>query len=142
MIAPGRGGHETIGVNVVGQLLTLRQVETVRLDPDRLELLYSQMGEAAADDVICRAVEELAIRLTRTEQQWRNGDWHEMARTARSLIAIADQVGMTKLARIAGDVVQAARAGDSAAVGATLFRLIRVGERSLTAIWDLQDLSG
>ena len=136
---------DAIGVNIgvikVGEVLTLRQTEPVRLDPQRLELLYSQMGEAAADDVICRAVEELAVRLTRAERLWRSGEWREMGRTARSLIAIADQVGMTKLARIAGDVARTAQSGDSAAVGATLGRLIRVGERSLTAVWDLQDMS-
>ena len=31
--------------------------------------------------------------------------------------------------------------GDEIATGATLFRLIRIGERSLTAVWDMQDIS-
>ncbi len=45
------------------------------------------------------------------------------------------------LARVAGDVARTVAAGDFIATGATLFRLMRVGERSLTAVWDLQDLS-
>lgn len=116
-------------------------MESVRLDPDRLEQLYRQMGPGAAEDVICRAVEELAIRLTRCERDWRGGDMTALRKHARSLIAIAEQIGMTALARVAGDVTRTIDAGDWPAIGATLFRLIRVGERSLTAVWDTQDLS-
>lgn len=126
---------------VVTKLYSLTHVETVRLDPDRLGVLYSQLGPVAAEDVICRAIEELAVRLTRCERQWRQDSLAELRRSARSLVAIADQVGMVALARIAGDVTSTIDTGDPAAIGATLFRLIRVGERSLTAIWDLQDLS-
>ncbi len=126
---------------MVEGLLTLAIKESVRLDPGRLEQLYRQMGPAAAEDVVCRAVEELAIRLTRCERDWRNGDMTALRKHARSLIAIAEQIGMTALARVAGDVTRAIDAGDWPAIGATLFRLIRVGERSLTAVWDIQDLS-
>lgn len=48
---------------------------------------------------------------------------------------------MTALAQVAGDVAHTVDAGDAVAAGATLGRLIRVGERSLTAVWDQQDLS-
>lgn len=126
---------------MVEGLLTLAIKESVRLDPDRLEQLYRQMGPGAAEDVICRAVEELAIRLTRCERDWRDGDMTALRKNARSLIAIAEQIGMTAMAGVAGDVTRTIDAGDGPAIGATLFRLIRVGERSLTAVWDIQDLS-
>ncbi len=120
---------------------TLAQTEQVRLDPDRLGALYRQMGEANAEEVICRAVEELAVRLTQAEKLWRAGEWQDLRKSVRSLIAIADQVGMTKLSRVAGDVTDAIDHNDAVAAAATLTRLLRVGERSLTAVWDLQDLS-
>lgn len=117
------------------------QVETVRLDHDRVEALYRQLGEVGAENVICRAIEELAVRLAHCERLWRTGSPEELRKSARSLIAIADQIGMTALARVAGDVTNAIDAGDPVALGATLCRLVRIGERSLTAVWDLQDLS-
>lgn len=120
---------------------TLAQAEQVRLDPDRLGALYRQMGEANAEEVICRAVEELAVRMTQAERLWRAGDWSELRKGVRSLIAIADQVGMTKLSAVAADVTQSIDNNDAVAAAATLTRLLRVGERSLTAVWDLQDLS-
>ena len=129
------------GVNVVADLLTLEQKESVRLDPERLGGLYRQLGEVAAEDMICRAIEELALRLTHCEKLWRRQDGAGLRKAARSLIAIADQIGMTTLARVAADVTAAADANDAAALGATLFRLMRIGEKSLTAVWDLQEFS-
>ena len=47
---------------------------------------------------------------------------------------------MRTLARVAGDVTRCIDAGDGVALAAVLSRLIRIGERSLTAIWDTQGL--
>ncbi|MDC0660057.1 hypothetical protein N6L27_18800 [Leisingera sp. SS27] len=115
--------------------------ETVRLDPDKLSELYEQLGEAGAEDVVCRAIEEMAVRLTHCERLWRQNDMMNLRKSARSLIAMAEQIGMTALARIASDVTVAIDAEDAPAVAAILFRLMRVGERSLTAVWDQQDMS-
>ena len=135
------GALTHFGVTVVAQIMTLDQSEAVRLNPDRLGELYRQLGEAGAEDVICRAIEELAVRLSHCEQAWRKNEPEALARHARSLIAISDQIGMTALARVADDVGQALASGDHVAVAATLFRLIRIGESSLTAVWDQRDLS-
>ncbi|MBK0325690.1 hypothetical protein I5535_00140 [Rhodobacteraceae bacterium F11138] len=122
-------------------IATLVQTETVRLDQDRLAALYQQLGHSGAEDVVCRAIEELAVRLSHCERLWREKDTASLRKSARSLIAIADQIGMRTLAQVANDVTNAADADDTTALAATLFRLIRIGERSLTAVWDLQDLS-
>lgn len=128
-------------MNVVEKIITLEQKESVCLDPDRLGNLYNQLGNTNALDVLCRTIEELALRLSNCERFWRKRDWAGLRKCAKSLVAIADQIGMTLLARVAGDVAQAVDSGDAVATGATLGRLIRVGERSLTAVWDQQDLS-
>ena len=134
-------GCDFIGVNVVEKVITLVQRETVRLDPDPLGNLYDQLGDSGAEDVVCRAIEELALRLSRCELMWRQRDWLGLRKAARSLVAIAEQVGMTALTRVAGDVSEAVDAGDHVAASATLFRLIRVGEQSLVAVWDQRHLS-
>ncbi len=115
--------------------------ESVRLDPEKLTDLYAQLGQAGAEDVVCRAIEELAVRLSHCERLWRQNDLENLRKSARSLIAISDQVGMDAMARIAGDVTAAIDGEDQVATAATLFRLLRVGERSLTAVWEQQDLS-
>ncbi len=123
------------------QILKIRLNETVRVDQDRLGALYAELGEAAAEDVVCRAMEELALRLSHCSRLHSAGHWHELRKCARSLIAISDQIGMHALARVAADVIETLDAGDSPATGATLARLLRIGEQSLTAIWDLQDIT-
>ncbi len=123
------------------QIITLAQNETVRLDSDRLGELYAQLGEAGAEDVVCRAMEELAVRLSHSERLFRQGDMEDLRKSARSLVAISEQIGMHSVARVARDVTYCIDDNDPVALAATLSRLLRIGERSLTAIWDMQDLS-
>jgi len=134
-------GHIEFRVNVVANILTVMQAENVRLDPGKLGELYSQLGEAGAEDVVCRAIEELAVRLTHCERLWRQDNMVDLRKNARSLIAIAEQIGMSAMASIARDVTISIDNEDAPAVAAILFRLLRVGERSLTAVWDQQDIT-
>jgi hypothetical protein len=120
-------------------VLQIRPTEQVDLDQDRLGALYHQLGEDNAEDVVCRALEELAVRLGQCDRLYRDGSWADLRKNSRLLIAIAEQIGMHALARVARDVTICLDQGDAIAVAATLSRLIRVGERSLTAVWDLQD---
>lgn len=123
----------------VEQVTLLKQQEQVRLDAHRLATLYLQLGETNAEDVVCRALEELAARLTHAEWLYREGRLTDLRKCARSLIAIADQIGMFHLARVAGDVTGCIDASDTHAVAATFARLLRIGERSLCEIWDMSD---
>ncbi|WP_368484091.1 hypothetical protein [Phaeobacter sp. HF9A] len=125
----------------MANILTVNHRENVHLDPQKLTDLYAQLGESGAEDVVCRAIEELAVRLTHCERLWRQRDVENLRKSARSLIAISEQIGMMAMAQIARDVTTAIDADDFPAVGATLFRLIRVGENSLTAVWEQHDLS-
>jgi len=134
-------GAQTIGVKMVDHVTRLVPTETVRLNSEKLNNLYCQLGEAGAEDIVCRAIEELAVRLSHCERLWRQDEMPELRKSARSLIAISDQIGMETLARVAGDVTKSIDTNEPTAVSATFFRLLRIGERSLTAVWDLQDLS-
>ncbi|PVA10370.1 hypothetical protein DC366_09035 [Pelagivirga sediminicola] len=119
----------------------LKQEEAVRLNPDRLEELYDKLGEAGAEDVVCRALEELAVRLSHTERCHREGRAGDLRKAARGLVGIADQIGMHMLARVAADVSACAGRSDPVALAATLSRLLRIGERSLSDVWDLHDVT-
>jgi len=123
------------------QVLQMRPTEQVCVDQERLSSLYAQLGETVAEDVVCRAMEELALRMSHCDRLYRSSCWQELRKNSKSLIAISEQVGLHKLAIVAGDVMSAIDQENEVAVAATLTRLIRIGERSLTAIWDTQDLS-
>lgn len=127
-------------VKDVGFVSVLPQNEEVRLDPDQLEALYDELGEAGAEDVVCRAMEELAVRLSVVERLYRQDRTGEMRKAVRSLSGIADQIGMRSLRRVGCDVIVCIDNNDPVALAATLTRLLRIGERSLTEIWEIQGL--
>ncbi len=122
------------------QLLQIRPLEQVTVDQEQLTALYAQLGEAGAEDVVCRALEELALRMSHCDRLYRENCWPDLRKNTRSLIAIADQVGMQNLSRVAGDVTCCIDAGDMIGIAATLSRLLRIGEKSLNAFWDMQDI--
>lgn len=121
------------------QVLQIRPVEKINLDQDRLGALYAQLGDAGAEDVVCRALEELALRMSHCDRLYREQGWIELRKNTRSLIAIAEQIGMLMLSKVAGDVTRCIDAGDATSLAATLSRLLRIGERSLTAAWDIAE---
>jgi hypothetical protein len=126
---------------IVAEVTILAQTEAVRVDADKLEALYRQLGDVSAEDIVCRAMEELAVKLARTERLYREGKRSEMRKNARTIAAISEQIGMQILARVAGHVMHCVDDNDEIALAAVLARLIRTGERSLTEIWELQDMS-
>jgi len=125
----------------VDKVTALQPAERVRLDADRLETLYTQLGARGAEDVVCRALEEIAARLARAERDYRAARFDEMRKGCRGLIGMAEEVGMARVARVARDVTACIDAGDGTALGATFARLLRIAERSLCEIWDMQDSS-
>lgn len=138
--ASRRWGHRGKG-NGVAQISDLRPEEGVRLDPDRLAALYAEIGRSGAEQVISAAMEQLAVHLAAIQTAAQRRAAADLLRAVDALTRLAGQVGMTSLARVAGDVAGCAARGDPVGQAATLARLVRIGDRSLTAVWDLQDLS-
>jgi len=122
-------------------LAILRHEERVRLNQDSLATLCAELGEAGAERVILRAMEDLGARLSELQRLADEGQPVSVARNARRMAKLADQVGLSTLANVAIDVGQAAEAGDDAAQAATLARLVRIGEHSLIAVWHVRALT-
>lgn len=122
-------------------LAVLRHEEGVRFDPDRLLALYSDLGEDAAEQVMCRAMAEITGRLTEIQRLVDEGDSAALHRSGRRLIAVTERVGMLTFARVTADVLRATEAGDVVAQAATLARLLRIADRSLNAVWDAPEFS-
>ncbi|MFP4450911.1 MAG: hypothetical protein ACLFP0_08295 [Rhodosalinus sp.] len=116
--------------------IVLSREEPALMDHARVSRLFAELGPEAAGAVVTRALEELAVRLARLGRLRRQGDMAYLRKTARGLAAIADELGMAALARVALDVTACIDAGDDVALAAVLSRLERLGERSLPAIRD------
>lgn len=125
----------------MAKLAVLRHEEGVRVNPDCLVALYAELGEAGAERVVARTMEELNARLSEMQRFADDGDLVALTRSARVVVKMADQIGLTSFAMVALDVIAAAAAEDHAGQAATLARLLRIGDRSLNAVWDLRDMT-
>ncbi|MBY6003762.1 hypothetical protein KUV62_07580 [Salipiger bermudensis] len=125
----------------VDQVARLTLAEPALVDPARLAQLYERFGAQRGEDLVCRAMEELAFRLGQAARLYETGDRAELRSCAGALATLADEIGMTVLRRVAESVALCIDSADAVALAAVLARMARVGERSLYAIWDLQDLT-
>ncbi len=117
-------------------------IEPVELQSEKVESLYSRLGKREAEDLICRATEKIAQHIRNLCESADQTDTAQLVRSARIVAELSEHVGLTDLSRVASDVTECLLRCDSAAISATSARLGRLGERSLLAIWELQDRSG
>lgn len=122
-------------------VVKLSHRETVRLDRTQLERMYVQWGPVRADKEVNQALEDLAIGMADVQKSHRQGRTEDLRDQVRNLIAIANRIGMTSLGRVARDVLDLSNTSDLPAFNATVARLGRISERSLIAVWDIQDMS-
>lgn len=120
----------------MAQITALAVSEPVRVDARRVGDIVSELGETAAQNVIGLALEQLAGALTATDAALEAGDLAEAVAHADRLSRLAWQIGLLSLAGVAMDLGSCAERRDMGALAAVRARLLRVGNRSLTAIWD------
>lgn len=112
--------------------------EAAGIDQERLAQLYAELGDREADRVICDAMEDLALSLARIGRAYALRDVAGIITLAQGLEQVCARIGLGKLERVARAVQVCAARGDVPALDATLARLSRVGDRSLSAVWDPQ----
>ena len=128
-------------VREMENVVILAHDEAVRMDGQAISALTAQLGEAGAEGVINRAMEEVANRLSLIERSYYEQETDVLWKAARGLISIAEQIGLVELAYCAQTVSDCAQADDKVALAAVVNRLVRMGDRSLTAVWDMSDIS-
>lgn len=85
-------------------------------------------------------IDGLVAALCEAELAWAGGRFDALDRLAASMVQPAEDLGMTTFAALASDLRGLPDRPDPVALAARLSRLVRVGEASLAAVWDLEDL--
>ncbi|BDW87204.1 hypothetical protein MACH21_33810 [Roseicyclus marinus] len=116
--------------------------EPARFNPGQLEKLCEKLGDLRAETEVAHALDRLSVLLDDLARCRRSGDHADMGALLAALVHDAQLIGMATLARVGQDVHDCLHSGDPTALAATLARLLRVGDRSIHAIWDLEDVSG
>lgn len=114
---------------------------TAFVDPARIDVLVKQIGIGAAERFVGRALEDLALILNTLERAEAAGDGPGIVSSAEALTMIAEELGLMTMAQVCCDVKCAIDQGNEAAAHAIVARLMRVGERSLVAVWTEHDMS-
>lgn len=120
-------------------VVKLCPVERVRQDAEPIASIYRNLGTASAEQVVTRALAELAMTMAGMASQVRDRDLADLSRHLRKLQAMGENLGMVSLGVVANDVRLCLERGDSTAFSAVWARLIRIAERSLSPDRDLMD---
>lgn len=126
---------------MVEQVAVLHPRDTAYFDEDTLNALSRDLGPSVAENILCRALEDIAARLVHMRADYADGNDTALRKSVRSLIPIADQVGLPGLSAIARDVLICIDRGDGVAIAATLCRLLRSSELALSCAEMGMDLS-
>lgn len=116
--------------------------EPARFNPGQLEKLCDRLGELRAEAEVACALDRLSTLMDEVTRIGRHGDHDELEEVLAALVRDAGLIGMATLSRVGRNVLDCLDTGDPTALAATLARLERVGDRSIHAVWDLEDLSG
>jgi hypothetical protein len=124
---------------MTGNVTAIRPKERVRLDAEPIAAIYRNLGTAAAEQVVSRALTELALLMAALAEQVRRHDLSDLARQLRRLQRMAENLGMVSLGAVATDLRQCLDRSDATAFAALWARLMRIAERSLATDKDVLD---
>lgn len=120
-------------------ITALRPLDRVRQDAEPIAAMYREMGTMAAEQVVNRALGELALTIAGLAQQVRARELTDLPRKLRRLQRLAENLGMVSLGLVAADARRSFDQGDATAFSAVWARLVRVAQRSLASDDDLLD---
>ncbi len=105
--------------------------ERVQQDGEPIATIYRNLGTSSAEQVVTRALGELALTMAGLASQVRAHDMQDLARQLRRLQRMSENLGMVSLGLVAGDVRDCLDRADVTAFSAVWARLVRTAEKSL-----------
>lgn len=135
------GVLQEVWAMLADNVVLLRPRERIRQDAEPIATIYRNLGTASAEQIVTRALAELAVTMAGLSTQVREHDLTEVARQLRRLQRMSENLGMISLGHVAADARACLEVGDSTSFMAVWARLMRIAERSLACDKDLLDRS-
>lgn len=94
---------------------------------------YALADDDADDDgdLICAGLEELSRHLKHIDDDYQSGNFDRLDARARSIVMLADQLGLRRVGQVAADVVYCLDGPDEVALASTVSRLMRLMTQAL-----------
>ena len=122
-------------------VIMLRPLERDRQDAEPIATIYRNLGTTSAEQVVTRALAELALTMAGLTNQVRTHELSDVSRQLRRLQRMSENLGMISLGLVAADARACLECADSTSFMAVWARLMRIAERSLAPDKDLLDRS-
>ena len=116
--------------------------ERIRQDGEAIVAIYRNLGTSAAEQMVTRALGELALAMAGIAAQVKSHQLTDLARQLKKLQRMAENLGMLSLSQVSQDARLCLERCDSTSFSAVWARLLRVAERSLASDKGFADLSG
>ena len=113
----------------------------MRQDVEAIALIYRNLGAPVAEQMVTRALGELALTMEGKKEKVRAQELRDLARQLGRLRRLAADLGLLTLATVAGDARTCLERAEGTAFSAVWARLLRVAERSLATDAGLVDQS-
>ncbi|PUB15472.1 hypothetical protein DFP92_10492 [Yoonia sediminilitoris] len=120
-------------------VVILRCPDQMHFDPAPLNRLFALKDAAEAEEVICRVLEDIALRLDMMQTDMAKSAFSKLVKPAARIAAVADQIGLTEVAIAAGHVSQCLEQRDGVALEATMARLERGFDVAVSEVWNFRD---
>ena len=117
----------------MAEIATLRPREAVRQDVEAIAEIYRNLGAPVAEQMVTRALGELALTMAGIAEKERAQDLRDLSRQLGRLGRLAGDLGLSSLAAVAEDAKTCLERADGTAFSAVWARLLRVAERSLAS---------
>ena len=118
----------------------LQFVASSAFDPVPVQAVYDRLPMGEAEDLICRFLEDIALRLDQLQAGLSGQMWSEMARPARRIALAAHQLGLLEVAESAQHVRQCLGQADGVALEAVMARLERAFDVAVNEVWNLREM--
>ena len=118
-------------------LTMMERKECVEIDPAQFFQQFNLQADRDGHDLIFDVVEDVARTLGREKTEYLKTDYDNLRDSLDSVATLAQKFVFGHLSRVAQDVKLYVDGNDLVAVSSTFQRLLRVGEQSLFAIWDM-----
>lgn len=100
-------------------------------DVHALSPMSANEGGFDQSDIICARLEELSRHLRWLDDDYQSAQLDRLEERARSVVMLADQLGLRRVGQVAADVVYCIDDPDEVALAATLSRLMRLITQAL-----------
>jgi hypothetical protein len=126
--------------NTPSDVVVLNCPQQLYFDPAPLQQLFGQRELHVAEEVVCRMLEDIALRLDMLQRGLAARDFELMHKPAKRIVLVAKQLGLVEVAMTADHVRTCLTQADGVAIEATMARLERGFDVAVSEIWNFRDL--